>query len=313
MVEWRRYDSAFRSSWDDFVRDGRARLFFYERDFIEYHADRFTDHSLMCWADDELIAVLPASQAGEVLASHGGLTYGGLVLARRTRAADTLAAMEALVAYARQAGLTKIVYKAVPYIFHALPTQDDLYALTRVGARLVRRDISSVIYLDEPRKLSKGRKWLVARAKKEALIAAESTDWEGFHRLLSTVLARHDAVPVHSVAELIYLKSKFPDRLSLRAVERDGILLAATLIFVFDTAVHTQYICTSEEGKALGALDFLLESVIAEFAQTAKKYFSFGISSENVGRDLNEGLIAQKEGFGGRGVTLDVYEVETHG
>ncbi|GGA86893.1 hypothetical protein GCM10011491_13210 [Brucella endophytica] len=313
MVVWRRYEPANITIWNEFVRNGRARLFFYERAFMEYHADRFKDHSLLCWSDDKLIAVLPASQTGDVLVSHGGLTYGGLMLAPRTRASEVLQAFEALKEYARGAEITKIIYKTVPYIFHVLPSQDDLYALTRMNARLVRRDISSVIHLDQPRKLSKGRKWLIARAKKEQLAMTESDDWEGFHSLLSSVLARHGASPVHSVAELRYLKSQFNNRIALRCIERDGVMLAATLIFVFDTAAHTQYIATSEEGKSLGALDFLLEEVIDEFAAKGKKYFSFGISTENGGRDLNEGLIAQKEGFGGRGITLDWYEMDVDG
>lgn len=231
MVAWRRYEATDQAVWDNFVRNGRARLFFYERAFMEYHADRFTDHSLMYWDDDRLVAVLPASQTNELLVSHGGLTYGGLVLAPRTRALDVLQALGALRDYARATGIEKIVYKAVPYIFHALPSQDDLYALTRLNARLVRRDISSVIHLDAPRKPSKGRKSLISRAKKAQLVMSESDDWNSFHRLLADVLARHGAAPVHSVDELRYLKSRFADRISLRCVEQDGKLLAATLIF----------------------------------------------------------------------------------
>ena len=39
------------------------------------------------------------------------------------------------------------------------------------------------------------------------------------------------------------------------------------------------------------------------------KYFDFGTSNEDMGRYLNEGLIYQKEGFGGRAVCYDWYEV----
>jgi len=313
MVVWRRYETADQPVWDKFVQNGRARLFFYERAFLEYHADRFVDHSLLCWEDDRLIAVLPASQAGDTLTSHGGLTYGGLVLAPRTRGAETLAAVNNLCAYARDAGFQRIVYKAVPYIFDTLPSQDDLYAIWRNGGRIIRRDLSSVIHLDAPRKLSKGRKWLIARAKKEGLTVAESDDWQGFHDLLSSVLARHDVTPVHTVAELIYLKGIFPYRIKLYSVDRGGAMLAACLVFSFDTVEHTQYIATSEEGKQLGALDFLLEEIIGKASEEKKKHFSFGISTENSGQYLNEGLISQKEGFGGRGVVLDWYEIDTNG
>lgn len=313
MVEWRRYEAADRPVWDEFVQNGRAPLFFYERAFMEYHADRFVDHSLLCWHEDRPMAVLPASEAGSTLTSHGGLTFGGLVLAPKTRGAETLAAVNELCTYAGNAGFRKIVYKAPPYIFDVQPSQDDLYAVWRNGGRIARRDLSSVIHLDAPRKLSKGRKWLIARAKKESLVVSQSNDWQSFHTLLSSVLARHGAKPVHTVDELIYLKSRFPDRIKLYCIERDGVMLAGSLVFSFDNVEHTQYIATSEDGKQLGALDYLLEEVIGKASDAKKKYFSFGISTENSGWDLNEGLIAQKEGFGGRGVVLDWYEIDING
>ena len=38
------------------------------------------------------------------------------------------------------------------------------------------------------------------------------------------------------------------------------------------------------------------------------RIFDFGQSTENSGYILNENLIFQKEGFGGRGVMYNVYE-----
>lgn len=37
-------------------------------------------------------------------------------------------------------------------------------------------------------------------------------------------------------------------------------------------------------------------------------YLDFGTSTEQQGAWLNEGLIAHKEGYGGRGVVYDTYE-----
>lgn len=313
MVTWRRYTTDDRAVWDAFVCAARSRLFLFERAFMEYHANRYTDESLLCWDDKRLIAVLPASRHGDQLVSHGGLTYGGLILSDKVRAGVVLETFEALLAYARDAGISSLVYKAVPYIFHRQPAQEDLYALFRLGAQLIRRDISSVIHLDARGKLSKGRKWLIARARREGLQIRPSEDWAGFHALLSEVLAVHGAAPVHSVDELRYLATQFPERILLRVAEHQGQPLAATLLFVFDQVVHTQYIATSEAGKQLGALDFLLEGLIDEYAGRGFKYFSFGISTEAQGRVLNPGLIAQKEGFGARGIALDFYKVDVNG
>ena len=51
---------------------------------MEYHADRFTDYSLLVYDGNKLLALLPANRSGDVLYSHAGLTYGG-VIARRQR------------------------------------------------------------------------------------------------------------------------------------------------------------------------------------------------------------------------------------
>ena len=42
-----------------------------------------------------------------------------------------------------------------------------------------------------------------------------------------------------------------------------------------------------------------------------KEYFDFGISNENNGKNINEGLLYWKEGFGARSITQDFYEIKT--
>ena len=310
-LHWRPYVESDRVAWDSFVAQSRTPLFFFNRSFMEYHKDRFRDNSMLLFDHDSLAGVLPATRHDNILISHGGLTYGGLVLGTRIRAATVLAALSSLTTTARAQGLSKIVYKTIPYIFYRQPAQDDLYALHRLGAQVVRRDISSIIHLDARLRLSKGRKWMIARARKEKLTVSRSNDWERFHVLLSATLARHEATPVHGIEELRHLSSLFPEQIQLHVIDSDSELLAATLLFIFDNVVHTQYIATNDAGKAVGALDFLVEELIERFATAGIKYFSFGISTEHQGTTLNEGLIAQKEGFGARGMAIDFYELST--
>jgi len=42
-----------------------------------------------------------------------------------------------------------------------------------------------------------------------------------------------------------------------------------------------------------------------------KKFFDFGISNENQGRQINKGLQYWKEGLGARTISQDFYEVKT--
>ncbi|MGC1183506.1 hypothetical protein [Legionella sp.] len=311
MVICRPYTVDAKVSWDLFVDSCKSPLFFFKRDYLEYHADRFADASLMFYLDDVLVAIFPASTQNDVLNSHGGLTYGGLLLLNKIRAESVCDIVSCLAKKARELGFKKIVYKAIPYLFYTHGAQEDLYFIANtLDAKIVRRDLSSVIYLDNRIKLSKGKKWLIARAKKLGLEIGNSTAWASFHSLLSQVLVRHRASPVHSIKELEYLSSLFPDNIYLKTVEKNGVLLAAALLFKFQTTVHTQYLVTNEEGKASGALDFLIETCIEESKQQEFKYFSFGASTEQQGTILNTSLIAQKENFGARGIVLDFYEIE---
>ena len=51
-----------------------------------------------------------------------------------------------------------------------------------------------------------------------------------------------------------------------------------------------------------------MKTLIDNFKGT-KEYFDFGISTENNGMYLNEGLISQKEGFGSRIVCYQTWKV----
>lgn len=295
--------------WDEWIESVRTPLFFFKRSFMEYHADRFEDSSLMFYKKDKLVAVFPASKQSNILISHGGLTFGGMLFSPKVRADTVLETFDALLDYARDIGCEKIVYKAIPYIFSSQGAQEDLYALTRLGAVLVRRDLSSVIYLDNRPKLSKGRKWLIARALKLGLESYTSDEWEEFHALLSEALHRHGAAPVHTVDELRLLQSRFSQNIELKVIRHEGRLVAGAVLFHFGQVTHTQYLATNDEGKELGALDALIETCIRDSETRGAKFFSFGISTEDFGKTLNSGLINQKESFGARGMVLDFYEI----
>lgn len=309
MVEVTRYDPRFEGAWDELVDDSKAPLFFLKRKFAEYHKDRFMDHSLLFFQAGMMIAALPATQKGDTLISHGGLTFGGLVLRRSLRSALTRDIFVAMASSLRTSGIRTLTYKAVPHIFHEIPAEEDLYFLLQDhSAKLTRRDLSSVVDLSKRLPLSKGRRALISKARKSGVLISQSQDWTGFHQLLSSVLSRHDAAPVHTPAELELLGTLFPDNVKLYTATMEGHLMAGCLIFDFGKVVHTQYLATSDRGKDFGALDLLIETQIKEAAD--RNYFSFGISTEQAGKVLNDGLLAQKESFGARSISIDSYQID---
>lgn len=294
-------------AWDAAVAASRNGNLLHRRGYMDYHADRFIDASAVVENEGDIVAVFPANADGSNIYSHGGLTYGGLVSTRALRAKATLEAMERLGEHYRRQGAARIVYKATPHVFHAYPAEEDLYALHRLGARLARRDLSSVIALQEGFRFTSERRRAVTKASRSGMRVVSHGDLAGFHSLLIEVLQRHAAVPTHSVAELQLLRARFPDAIVLHEVWEGESLLAGALVYDLGPVAHTQYLAASEDGRKRHALSFLLAELI-EHRYAGKKHFSFGVSTEQAGRVLNEGLVEQKERFGARAVVHDFYE-----
>jgi len=132
-------------TWNRFNHASRNGTFLFDRGYMDYHADRFTDASLLIEKEGQLVAMLPASRDGNTVVSHGGLTFGGLILADKTGAADVKTIFERLKDWLIAAGATKFIYKPVPHIYHRVPSEEDLYALHRLGAKTTRVDVSTTI------------------------------------------------------------------------------------------------------------------------------------------------------------------------
>ena len=86
-IEVVRYAPEHRAAWDALIDTARNGLFLFRRDYMDYHADRFEDISGIALVDGAVVAVLPASidQASGLATSHGGLTFGGVVVRRDLR------------------------------------------------------------------------------------------------------------------------------------------------------------------------------------------------------------------------------------
>jgi hypothetical protein len=307
MFAIRPYATADAPAWDALVERSRTGNLLHRRGYMDYHADRFVDCSLVVERGGEPVAAFPASLHGDTVASHGGLTYAGLLSTSALRAASTLAVFAQIGEHYRAAGVRRVLYKAVPRVFHAYPAEEDLYALYRLGARLVRRDLSSVVALREGYRFTAERRYEIRRARRNGLAIQAGGDPAAFHALLTQVLERHGAAPAHSLAELRLLLGRFPRQIALYSVSAAERLLAGALVYDFGRVVHTQYLAVSDEGRRAGALSLLLGELI-ERVYADRHYLSFGVSTEQDGQVLNDGLVAQKERFGARAVVHDFYE-----
>ena len=297
--------------WNQFVSASKNGTFLFDRRFMDYHSDRFSDHSLMCYREGRLYALLPANEKGDTLVSHGGLTYGGLVTDSRCSAKGVLDTFTAINDYLRAAGFRHVVYKAIPWIYHQLPAEEDLYALTAVcHARLTIRDISSAIVATRRLKFTESRRSGLRKALKAGLRICESDDVAAFWHILNDNLTQKYAVrPVHTADELRLLQSRFPENIKLWLVYDGDKPVGGTLLFLTPQVLHTQYISATPYGKQHGAIDLLFDHLI-NHVYADYPYIDFGKSTVSDSADLNEQLIFQKEGFGARAVCYDTYEYE---
>src|SRR4051812_12772214 len=311
VVNVLRYQTEWKTRWNEFVSAAKNGVFLFHRDYQEYHADRFPDASLLFIDDsEELIALMPATRSGSLISSHNGLTFGGIISRESMKAGLMLDLFDALLKTLRAEGVEKLIYKVVPHIYHRLPAEEDLYALFRNDATLIRRDVSSTLDMGRRLPFSKGRRWAIKQAQKSGIAVARSYDFTSFMRIEEQLLnERHDAQPVHTAAEIELLASRFRDNIKLFAAHQDKRMLAGIVIYESNEVAHAQYIGATEEGRACGASDLIVDYLLHDYYAN-KRYFDFGISTEDNGRYLNEGLIENKQGFGGRATVYDTYEVQ---
>lgn len=319
MIKVVEYRESLKLIWDDFVRSSKNPLFMFERNYMDYHKDRFKDNSLLFYEindqnpeKEDLIAVLPMNIKEGVLYSHGGLTYGGFITNDKTKQHTMLDCFAALKNYAMDRGISNIIYKQIPYIYHLQPAEEDRYALFINNAELLKVEASTVVNLSDPLKMPKGRKAQISRAKREGVEIVEKTsldDYKTFIALENEVLeARHDTDAVHTGDELHLLYSRFPENIHLYTAMYKGQMVAGTVVFEYANVVHTQYMAANEVAREIGALDLAVKTVIDKY-KDSKKWLDFGISTEDGGRVLNHGLISQKEGFGGRTVAYMTWKL----
>lgn len=305
----RAYTSEDASLWDRFVVASRNGTFLHMRPYLGYHADRFPDSSLMLYIRGRLVALLPASLRGSVLFSHQGLTYGGLIVGRDFHASDAIPAFEAIASWALAQGLTSLYYKPVPHIYHRMPAEEDLYAIARLGGRLVRRDLSTTLLLSDRYAYSKGRKAAVAKALRGSLEVRVSDDYDAFMAIEAQHLAdKYGVAPVHVAEEIKLLTNRFPANIRLIGAFYDQHMLGGVLTYTTDTVCHAQYIGATMEGKLKGALDACIDSILNSIP-AGIRWFDFGISTTDEGRHLDEALLGNKESWGGRSVVYDQYEL----
>ena len=337
MISICRYTQNKQTEWDDFVKVSKNGTFLFLRAYMDYHSDRFHDHSLMYYNEkNKLIAVLPANiktastltpklstlnsqpstlnSQPSTLHSHQGLTYGGFVLSPEIHISEVGELFRLTISYLKENGICEWNYKQIPYIYHLIPSQEEDYWLWRYNATQKACNMMTVIdFKSAINDISSSRKrTYFNKLNRQGYTVIFDADIRDFWPILEdNLMERFSSHPVHSLSEIKLLKQRFLDNIVCCTVKNpDGITIAGTLLFITQQVVRTQYISASHEGKRSNALDYLMLTLIRHYGNNPQyRYFEFGTSMAEDGINLNEGLILQKEGFGGRAVACKIFTI----
>jgi len=310
----RGYEHAYATQWDSFCSASINGTFLHSREFLSYHGDRFTDTSLLIEEAGELAGIFPAAVAPsdkELIVSHPGATFGGIVHHGRLAGMKMLDAFTAIKRHYANLGYRRLLYKAVPHIHMRVPAQDDLYALFRLRAERVRCDLSCSIDLASRRPPSERRRRSLKKALRATTVSRDGSLINELWRALEANLERkHDARPVHSLDEIRLLQSRFPEDIQVRCGLIDGEVEGGVVLFNSSRAWHAQYIASSARGYESSVLDAVFDATITEASERGARYFDFGTSNEAGGEILNDGLYRFKHEFGGGGVAHEFYQID---
>lgn len=312
------YQIQYFELWNDFLAKAKNGNFLFHRDFIEYHSDRFQDNSLLIFKNQKLIALLPANRSENIIYSHQGLTYGGLILDKKIRSSEVFQIFESLLKYFKEQGIKYLFYKQSPDYQSVISCQAIEIALFSFAAKLETCQIASVIELQNDFEILKQKSRIKNYFDKNFEIKKETNFAQFWKILIQNLENKHQLSPVHSLDEIQNLAQKFRSEIQLYTVVKGTEVLGGTLLFInhYSAAVHVQYVASTLEGRKRRVHDFLFPFLIAKFKKEKTSfakpfhYFGFGISDIRETKSINKGLVAWKEKFGARTFTHRSFKIE---
>jgi hypothetical protein len=315
MIYAKVFTKALTPDWDAVTRKAVNGHFMFERNFMDYHADRFDDHSLLFYddrvSDDrEPIALLPAHRKGGDLISHEGLPFAGLLWTADVRMNAMTECVEALVEHMATHDFSRLFYAPVPAPYKRFHDDEDIYQIERAGAVLAGTKVGCSALIGSNPGISKNRREIVNRGARRGLRFEKRIALADSYRIISTFLEeRFQKRPVHTLAELELLTQRFPEEIRCDGVFHEDELVHAMITFHSETCVRAQYTGGTSRGHDLHAQDFAFVSLL-EAPEMQGRWFDFGTSMNPETGDLQSKLHWYKETLGGRTSLVRTYMLD---
>lgn len=313
-IEIVRYNDTYREKWEKFVLNNSINgTFLQSRIFLEYHGDKFVDHSLLfIRGGNTLVGVCPACEkiddGQKKFLSHIGSTFGGIIVGKEFyNITNVLEIFTVLDKYLKENKFDYVLLKSTNEIFSSennnlidymcYKENYNSYDELSFAIDLARIQNDDVILNFK----SKTRNLFRTSMKNNLELKQINTKEEiaDFYAVLCLSLEKYNTKPVHTLDELYDLYfNRLNDKIRFYGVYNGKILIAGSMVFIINNVFHTQYLCANPEYLYLKPMDFMDGNLIIEAYNEKFKFFSFGISTEDHGKCLNETLAKFKEGFG---------------
>lgn len=311
MLQIKKYQPEHKKLWDDFVDKSKNATFLFKRDFMEYHADRFEDFSLMVFEKNSLLAIIPAHRQDGKVCSHLGLTYGGIIFENKTGITKTELVFKEIILFLRLQNTTSLILKLIPINYQQAYNSAIEYLLFQHNAKLIRRDLNYIINLKDELNIHKSKLKFQNKSDWNIFTIQETNDLTSFWNeiLIPVLKEKYGQSPVHNLEEITSLKNKFPENIKQFNVLNHGKIISGMTLFVTKNSVKSQYGASNIDGQNGRALDFLYLHLLRKYKSEGFHYFDMGITNENEGFTYNAGLSKYKEEFGASPVNQDRYEL----
>ncbi len=314
----------WESAWEAGVASSRNGTVFHTRRFLSYHPEgRFLDASILFLDGEKIVGLLPAARRTDdgkpILVSHPGASYGGIVLPLGAPMNTTGEMLSLLKEHARAEGYGRIsLLRLPPVSLQREWSGDQQYWLYQQGWRMTQCEMDGAVNLrgltEEkvmPSLTGKCRN-MVRQAERGGVVVGLSDDFPAFWTLLGEVLSqRHGAKPTHTQGEIQTLKSLLPGQVRLLAAKRGGALVGGIiLVTIHDRALYTLYMAQDYTSQQYHPMHLLLRDALCLAIREKRSVLHLGVSTEDGGTKINEGLFFFKESFGCRPVRRESWEIE---
>lgn len=305
------YRESDYANWNAFIGQAKNATFLFHRDFMEYHKDRFEDFSLMVFDSEKLVAVMPANRVGDIVYSHQGLTYGGLVYSSKLNGEKVEEILDSILSFFLENEVKSFFFKSIPFFYTSKGNAEMEFFMLIKGAFLDKKEMNLGINLAMPLTISKSKLKHFRKIEELDLEMVEEQQLESFWELVlqPRLLEKYIARPVHTLKEITKLKEKFPNNIKQFSVYFEDVIIAGITVFETETVVKSQYGATTKKGEELRALDFLFINLIQKYKREGKLFFDMGIVNEDNEKGYHAGLLKQKEELGCSVYSQDFYKM----